>query len=664
MLARLANAALKNKHCLQSLARLHNIESAKCQNNQEIAFVNEPNLTEVLRHNPCTLTIDNFTELRLARWFGGPPSKLSENPHARRQAKREESFKQKAQVSVSLGFKGLGLSQNLLDYLESKEIFTPTEVQQIIIQGLLKDPEKSYYVGASTGSGKTLAYLLPVIELIKMKEKEIGVAKGVSLSMRPAAIIVCPSKELVHQVEAVAKEISHFYKIRVMKLSNDQEFKDERERLAAGVDIVVTTLSRLESHIQAKTLFTSQLQTMIFDEADALLDSGHQEAMSFFMRIVVNPEVIEARGFAARAVFVSATLGGSLKSFLRTVFGNTDSPKFERVITQGTHFNLAHIRHDFKHVKDFDKHKALEDEIRPIAKTLVKKKFGAIIFCDSVKSAQSTDYFMNEQGYKAVSLHGAVPAKMRLQNYEAFKRGEIPFLVATDLGARGLDFSHVSHVINFDFPKCAGDYLHRVGRTGRAGRTGFAVSLYRNSDLSLVNKLKDSYEKGIPLILEDGQKSAYALDNKELLKRSISNPNSQKGIEAREMLDKKRALTAAVGGADIEDEPKESSNKRLIQNAKKPPQSKLLKVYRKLKEEIQAIPKGRRHQEQKRVRVINKRLRGVRRDAIKERNYLARKGLVKAKIETVQESPKKKASKTATNKPIDMRANRKKSTSK
>jgi superfamily II DNA/RNA helicase len=605
-----------------------------------------------------------WDQVHLSRLFGAPPSKLGENPHARRQAKREQQLKEQAKISVSLGFKGLGLSQNLLDYLESKQIFTPTEVQQTIIQSMLVNPQKSFYIGASTGSGKTLAYLLPLIELIKQKEKEIGIAKGASLSMRPAAIVVCPSKELVHQVESVAKEISHFHKIRVMKLSNDQEFKEERERLAEGVDIVVTTLSRLEAHIQGKSLFTSQLHTMIFDEADALLDSGNQEAMSFFMRVVVNPEVIQNRGFAARAIFVSATLGGSLKSFLRTVFGNTDSPSFSKVITQGTHFNLAHIRHDFKHVKEFDKHAALEEEIKPIIKTLIKKKHGAMVFCDSVKSAQSTEYFINQLGFKTVSLHGSVPAKMRLQHYEAFKRGDVPFLVATDLGARGLDFSHVSHVINFDFPKCAGDYLHRVGRTGRAGKTGYAVSLYRNSDLPLVNKLKDSYEQGIPLILEDGHKSAYALDNKELLKRSSGNSNSQRAIEARDAIEKKRALTSSSGGTIVEDDDQyKPANKRLVMNAKKPPQSKLLKVYRKLKGEIRDIPKGRRHQEQKRVKLITKRLRGVRRDALKERNYLARKGLVKAKIIEGADRVNQKAKKVKA-KQVDLRANRGKSSIK
>src|SRR5207237_742639 len=143
-----------------------------------------------------------------------------------------------------------------------------------------------------------------------------------------------------------------------------------------------------------------------------------------------------------------------------------------------------------------------------------KQQTKAIVFCDSVKSAQSTEHFLQQLGVNCASLHGDVPARLRVQNYERFQRGDVSFLVATDVGGRGLDFKKVSHVVNFDFPKTATDYLHRVGRTGRAGEKGTAISLYRNRDSSLVNKLRESYEQGVPLLVTT---SAYGKLNKESL---------------------------------------------------------------------------------------------------------------------------------------------------
>jgi superfamily II DNA/RNA helicase len=138
-------------------------------------------------------------------------------------------------------------------------------------------------------------------------------------------------------------------------------------------------------------------------------------------------------------------------------------------------------------------------EIMQDIKRAKRDKETAIIFCNSIQSCQSTEYLLRENGYQANSIHGDVPAKLRIQNYNNFKNGTLQYLVCTDLGSRGLDFENNGYVVNFDFPSNTSDYLHRVGRTGRAGRVGSAFSLIRKKDFGVVNQLKDSFEYGVPL---------------------------------------------------------------------------------------------------------------------------------------------------------------------
>lgn len=180
----------------------------------------------------------------LSRKFGNRPEKLQPNPHYLRRLRVEAKKAERAEDKVHLRFKSLGIGEELEKYLEKLEVHTPTPIQARIIPTMLKESKKSLFVGAQTGSGKTLAYLLPIFEELKRQEKELGLPKGATLSMRPKVLIICPSKELVHQVALVAKDIGHHCRLKVTKLCNDQEFKRETEKLIEGVDIVVGTFRR------------------------------------------------------------------------------------------------------------------------------------------------------------------------------------------------------------------------------------------------------------------------------------------------------------------------------------------------------------------------------------------------------------------------------------
>ena len=176
--------------------------------------------------------------------FGGTPKVLKENRHYLRKVKIATRASLKNIETVHLRFSGLGISKELEEYLQQLEIQVPTSIQSRVIPTFLKEVNKSLFIGGQTGSGKTLAYLLPIFEYLKNEELKLGIEKGTSLRLRPKALIICPSKELVHQVAGIAKEISHHCRLKVAKLCNDQEFKRERERLEEGVDIAIGTLSR------------------------------------------------------------------------------------------------------------------------------------------------------------------------------------------------------------------------------------------------------------------------------------------------------------------------------------------------------------------------------------------------------------------------------------
>jgi superfamily II DNA/RNA helicase len=205
---------------------------------------------------------------------------------------------------------------------------------------------------------------------------------------------------------------------------------------------------------------------MVFDEADCILDGGNIELMAEFCRIVVNEGTIESRGFAARLFLVSATLNNTLKEFVEGLFGSDESKQknFKYLIDKGTHLNLAHVQHEFIKLTEFDKHQQFLDLVDTVNADLkaadsqmktperAGKSATCMIFCNTIGSCRSTEFLLKKKGFDSMSMHGDVPAKVRVQNYHRFNNGEVKYAVCTDIGSRGLDFKNVKYVLNFDFP--------------------------------------------------------------------------------------------------------------------------------------------------------------------------------------------------------------------
>ena len=164
-------------------------------------------------------------------------------------------------------------------------------------------------------------------------------------------------------------------------------------------------------------------------------------------------------------------------------------PNFARMIESKTHMNLTNLDHQFVALAEHDKYKPLEGLLREFVTYSKKHKTSLVIFVNSIQSARSAGHFLTEQGHAHSMMHGDIPPILRSENFDEFKNWKTNILIATDLASRGLDFPFVSHIINLDFPWTSSDYLHRAGWAGRAGWTGFVISLYWNADLELIKEM-------------------------------------------------------------------------------------------------------------------------------------------------------------------------------
>ena len=267
-------------------------------------------------------------------------------------------------------------------------------------------------------------------------------------------------------------------------------------------------------------MILDNISHFIVDESDTLIDSGYSKHLEMYC-----DELSKKTYFS----FISATFPKNLQMFLGNHFSPAiggEKPYMRQIIEEKTHLNLEHLKHDFIQLQEYDKNPLFLRVLQEVQATIGNSS--CIIFCNSIQSARATEHFVNEQGIKAVSLHGDVPSKKRISNIDSFNKQEIKYLICTDLGSRGLDFPFVTYIIQYDFPKTCSDYIHRAGRAGRAGKAGSIITLYRKKDLPIVKELKSSYDTQKPLRITS---SAFSLKNKEfVMKKGQTSQDKLKNI--------------------------------------------------------------------------------------------------------------------------------------
>uniref|UniRef100_A0A7S0ZAY7 RNA helicase n=1 Tax=Timspurckia oligopyrenoides TaxID=708627 RepID=A0A7S0ZAY7_9RHOD len=408
------------------------------------------------------------------------------------------------------GFASLGIGEKLCEALKEQGLIQPSVIQARALVPILSGV--STVVGASTGSGKTLTYLLPVIQALKneemtqqmqMKEdSDYSDPSGswkVRASRRPRVVILAPTRELAQQVFLVAKTLSHYEKCRVVSLvGGDKSLKKQEEALQRSpVDIVISTTGRLLQHIEAANIDLCECKTVVIDEVDTMFDEGFgPELGRIIQRIKRRQESFQkAKGLSVKEdgetgesiqfVAVGATHPTQAEELYAAAFPNA------KRINSDLHVVPRGMLQRFVNVSPQEK----TSELLALLGNTPKSSLDGgrmIIFANTIDSCRFVDHFLQEHGFTTSCIHGGVPAETRASNFKKFQEHKTQLLVCTDVAARGLDNLAVDHVVMFDFPTTAVDYLHRAGRTARAGRKGIVTSLVSRRDASLANVMEKS----------------------------------------------------------------------------------------------------------------------------------------------------------------------------
>jgi len=359
----------------------------------------------------------------------------------------------------------------LLPTLESslleKGFVKPTEIQEKSLPILL---EGQSVVGVSeTGSGKTLAYGLPLLQKLKMME---NAGDPVTLEGQPRAAIIVPTRELGEQVSRVLKPFTHTTRLRVRTLLGGTTVEVAKKNVKGSFEILVATPGRLVKFIDRSLVNLSDVRLLIFDEADQMLDQGF---LNDAMRIAkeCSPE--------CQLGLFTATLSPSIQSLIRQLFS-----KAQVIRSAGSHKVVPTLTTSNRQVKDGKRFLLLREVLSE------ECPGGTLIFSNTRAQCDKLSELLKEAGYSFLLYRGEMEKVERRANLKAFREGKVKLLIATDLASRGLDVDRVERVINYHLPQDLENYIHRVGRTARAGREGLVINLVTERDALLMNKIANS----------------------------------------------------------------------------------------------------------------------------------------------------------------------------
>ena len=368
-----------------------------------------------------------------------------------------------------MSFEKLQLSPSILKAIAACGYTTPTPIQEQAIPMALAGHD--LIASAQTGTGKTAAFVLPALELLSRPPR--------NNSRGPRILVLTPTRELANQVTDAVRSYGKFMRVRSGAILGGMPYREQLQLLSQPVDLIVATPGRLIDHLERGRMNLSRLELLVLDEADRMLDMGFSEDVDKIAGLA--PADRQTMMFTAT---MDETMAKLAKRLLREPV---------RIEIVGKHMTLDQIEQRL-HVADNlqHKHRMLQRLIADIDLTR------AIIFSATKRDADVIAQELASQGHSAAALHGDMTQGARNRTITAMRRGKVRLLVATDVAARGLDVSGISHVINFDLPKCAEDYVHRIGRTGRAGASGIAVSFASLNDLAYLQRIERFIGQSLP----------------------------------------------------------------------------------------------------------------------------------------------------------------------
>ncbi|XP_066337323.1 DEAD-box ATP-dependent RNA helicase 52C-like [Miscanthus floridulus] len=377
-------------------------------------------------------------------------------------------------------FAEIDLGEALNDNIRRCKYVRPTPVQRHAIPISLAG--RDLMACAQTGSGKTAAFCFPIISGI-MKGPPAGrPQRGGGMGMRtayPSALILSPTRELSTQIHEEARKFSYQTGVRVVVAYGGAPITQQLRELERGVDILVATPGRLVDMLERARVSLQSIRYLALDEADRMLDMGFEPQV----RRIVEQMDMPLPGVRQTMLF-SATFPKEIQKMASDFLDNYIFLAVGRV---GSSTDLIAQRVEF--VQEADKRSHLMDLLH--AQRDTGKQTLTLVFVGTKRGADSLESWLCMNGFPATSIHGDRNQQEREYALRSFKSGQTPILVATDVAARGLDIPHVAHVVNFDLPNDIDDYVHRIGRTGRAGKSGLATAFFNDNNSSLARSLAD-----------------------------------------------------------------------------------------------------------------------------------------------------------------------------
>lgn len=363
-------------------------------------------------------------------------------------------------------FDEFGLNADLLKAINESGYTEPTPIQAQAIPKALADRD---ILGiAQTGTGKTASFTLPMIERL---------SKGRAKARMPRSLILEPTRELAAQVAENFEKYGKYHKLSMALLIGGVSFGDQDKKIDRGVDVLIATPGRLLDHIERGKLMLTGVQTLVIDEADRMLDMGFIPDIERICKLIP---------FTRQTMLFSATMPPEIEHLANTFMQAPARIEVARASTTNTNITQRLVTCGSR-----DKRKTLIDMIAS------EKLKNAIIFCNRKRDVDVVARALTKAGLDASPIHGDLDQSVRTKTLGRFRDGELKLLVASDVAARGLDIPDVSHVFNYDVPTHPEDYVHRIGRTGRAGRDGAAFTLVTPEDKKYLDAVEKLIEQKI-----------------------------------------------------------------------------------------------------------------------------------------------------------------------
>ena len=375
-----------------------------------------------------------------------------------------------------MSFATLGLSEEILRAVSERGYTEPTPIQAQAIPVVLSG--RDLMGGAQTGTGKTAGFTLPILQLLTAS------AKPVTGKMPIRALVLIPTRELAAQVEESVREYGKYLSLKSMTMIGGVNINPQIRQLNSRVDILVATPGRLLDHLQQKTVDLSHVEILVLDEADRMLDMGFIRDIKKILAILPKKR---------QNLLFSATFSDEIKALADGLLTN---PALIEVARRNQTAELIEQR-----VYPVDRERK-----RALLTQLIKDHnwFQVLVFTRTKHGANNLAEYLNKDGISAMAIHGNKSQAARTRALAEFKTGKLQVLCATDIAARGIDISELPHVVNYELPNVPEDYVHRIGRTGRAGSNGEASSLVCIDEKKLLHDIERLIKREIPVVQVPG----------------------------------------------------------------------------------------------------------------------------------------------------------------